>query len=38
MNGVLRVIEPSGRVYQIYADGHVEGFERPAIDVNKIRP
>jgi hypothetical protein len=32
----FRVMDASGRIYRIYADGRTEGFDQPAMVVNSI--
>ena len=36
MEEIFRIVESSGKVYRIYGDGRIEGFESGAVVVNRI--
>ena len=36
MQEVFKVVEPSGKTYLIFADGHAEGFQPGAVICNRI--
>ncbi len=36
MHEAFKIIEPSGKIYRVYEDGRVEGFESGAVVINRI--
>ena len=35
---IFEVQEPSGKIYRIWAEGRIEGFEAGAVIINRVAP